>query len=61
METLWDVEQYAYAYLWPFVSMALNMTIWLTVLITIHRYIVVCYPLSVAKYVPLVFTASNWF
>jgi hypothetical protein len=37
---------YMYAYLWPCVSMLLSISTWLMVLLTVHRYIVVCHPLD---------------
>ena len=41
-----NIVPYLYAYVWPFVSMLLSVSTWLMVLLTVHRYIVVCHPLD---------------
>ena len=42
---VWDFTMYSYAYIWPFATMTMACDTWLIVLISVHRYIAVCYPL----------------
>lgn len=41
---------YCYAYVWPLVSITLNLSAWYMVLLSIHRYIAVRHPLHSATY-----------
>ena len=43
---IWDFTMYSYAYIWPFATMTKACDTWLIVLISVHRYIAVCYPLQ---------------
>ena len=43
---IWDFTMYSYAYIWPFATMTMACDTWLIVLISVHRYIAVCYPLQ---------------
>ena len=41
---------YCWAYVWPFLTLAVLLTTWYTVLISIHRYVAVLYPLKVVLF-----------
>ena len=49
-QKIWNFVMYSYAYLWPIVGMALSLSVWFVVLITLHRYIAVIHPLKHSVY-----------
>ena len=47
---IWDFTMYSYSYIWPFATITMICDTWLIVLISVHRYIAVCYPLQSSEF-----------
>ena len=49
-EKIWPVVVYSYIYVWPIVGIFASMSIWLVLLISVHRYVAVIHPLRHAQF-----------